>query len=152
MWIKQLFCNGSKYCTVIMAPWFLSPEGFEKRVFLQPRTSETIQAINWKDLNHFQSHQSNWFPTSSFMLCFSPTQFSTNNYHLKMCAGAKHESPRYRPHNLHFLHTHQWKQGSRATWGIPSFKWTSEVRLGINQWLWRNMMKCEDMWCFYTLK
>ncbi len=82
MWIKQLFCNGPKYCTVIMAPWFLFLKALRNESFcshaLQRQYSHKL-----KGSNHFQSHQSNWFPTSSFMLCFSPTQFTTNNYHFE---------------------------------------------------------------------
>lgn len=84
IWIKQLFCNGPKYCTVIMAPWFLFLKALRNEGCLSAATHcRDNTAIKWKDLNHFQSHQSNWFPTSSFMLCFSPTQFTTNNYHFE---------------------------------------------------------------------
>lgn len=152
MWIKQMFCNESKYCTVIKGPWFPDPswKALRDEECLSAATyCRDNTAINWKDLNHFQSHQSNWFPTSSFMLCFSPTQFTTNNYYFEDVRWSKTlitQIPR-----MFISYAHQSKQSSRVTceWKLGVFLHLNGrlkclvYDLGINKWLWK---KCDDLW------
>lgn len=153
MWIKQLFCNEEiLHCD--NGSMVSLPEGFEKRGVsfcshaLQRQYSHKLK---WSKSLSITPEQ--LIPTSSFMLCFSPTQVTTNNYHfedVRWCKTLNHPDT---GHITFISYAHKWKQGSRATceWKLGVFLHLNghlKCDLGINQWLWK---KYDELWRYVLL-
>ncbi len=129
MWIKQLFCNGPKYCTVIMAPWFLFLKALRNESFCS-HTLQRQYSHKLKGSKSLSITPEQLIPNKLFYAVLQPHPVHYQQLPLWRCALVQNTNHPDTGHITFISYTHQWKQGSRATWGIPSFKWTSEVRFG----------------------